>query len=133
MKRIKVYIASPYTNGNKIKNVERQFDVSEELMNRGYAPFVPLLYHFQHVYKERNEEDWIDLVLEYLGVCDLVIRIVPIIDGEELISNGANIEERVAGLCNIPVLKFNTIEEMCVYLDSIDIKEYLPPEKRWLY
>jgi len=123
MKKIRVYIASPYTNGDKLTNIERQFDVSNELMDRGYAPFVPILYHFQHEYKNRSEEEWLDLELEYLRVCDLVIRIVPIIDGEELISNGANLEERAAKLCNIPVLRFNTIEEMCAYLDYFNITE----------
>lgn len=48
-KRIKVYISSPYTNGDQLENTRRQMDITDELMNGGFYPFTPLYSHFQHI------------------------------------------------------------------------------------
>jgi|ERR1035437_2596565 hypothetical protein len=117
-RKVRVYIASPYTNGDKIKNVRLQVEVSNELMNRGYAPYTPLLTHFQQILIARTEHDWLDLDMNFLICCDVLIRIKPIIDGEELPSPGADKEEKLAIESKIPVYVFNTIEEMKLFLDK---------------
>lgn len=72
---VKVYIASPYTVGDVAVNVRKQIDAAEELMNLGFAPFAPLYSHFQHMVHPRPYEDWINLDLEWVTVCDCVLRL----------------------------------------------------------
>ena len=117
-RKIRPYICSPYTFGNKEDNVRRQIDISNELMNRGFAPYTPLLTHYQELLHPREEHDWLELDFEYLLLCDILIRIKPIIDGKELLSNGADKEEQLALKNKIPVFTFNSIEEMCYFLDN---------------
>jgi len=120
---IRIYIASPYTNGNKEENVNLQIDIANELMNRGYAPYTPLLTHYQHLRYPREEHDWYKLDNEFLSICDIMIRIRPIKDGKEILSTGAENEEKFARSLKIPVFIFNTIEQMCIYLDSNPIEK----------
>lgn len=93
---IKVYIASPYTIGDVAKNVRRQIDYVEELMNMGFAPFAPLYSHFQHMVHPRPYEDWIKVDLEWIKSCDCVLRL----GGE---SKGADREVEYARELGIPV------------------------------
>ena len=115
---IKIYIASPYSYGDKQENVNLQMDVAHELLDRGYAPFVPTLSHYLQLRNPRKEYDWLQLDFEYLVLCDILIRIKPIENEVEVISPGADKEEALARKNNIPVFTFNTIEEMCKYLDE---------------
>jgi nucleoside 2-deoxyribosyltransferase len=118
-----IYIASPYTNGDKEQNVNLQMDVAQELMERGYAPYTPLLTHFQHLRHPRKENDWYKLDNEFLALCDVVIRIKPFKDGKEITSIGASNEEEYARSLKIPVFVFHTIEEMCRYLDTTPLEK----------
>jgi hypothetical protein len=115
---IKCYIASPYSNGDKEENVNLQIDAAEELINRGFAPYTPLLTHYQELRHPHPEHDWLELDSEFLACCDVFIRIKPIKNGKELTSNGADKEEAYANELKIPVFSFNTIKEMCEYLDK---------------
>jgi hypothetical protein len=101
--KIKVYIASPYTLGDVAVNVKRQITTADYLMDLGYAPFVPLYSHFQHMFHPRPYTDWIDIDLEWVKVCDYVLRL----DGE---SSGADGEVALAVSLGIPVV-YN-IEEL---------------------
>ena len=56
----KVYIASPYTKGDVAVNVKRQIRMASQLMDNGFAPFWPLLSHFQHMMFPRPYQDWIE-------------------------------------------------------------------------
>lgn len=100
---IKVYIASPYTKGDIAVNVKRQIDAVDQLMNLGFAPFAPLYSHFQHIVHPRPYQDWLAVDLEWVEVCDCVLRL----DGE---SAGADAEVAKAQSLSIPV--FYSIEEL---------------------
>ena len=91
-----VFIASPYTLGDVGVNVKESMDVANTLMNLGYNPFIPLLYHFQHIVNPRPYEDWIEIDLHWLSKCDCVLRL----PGE---SSGADGEVKRAGELGIPV------------------------------
>ena len=93
---IKVYVASPYTLGDVAVNVKKQIDAVDELMNKGFAPFAPLYSHFQHMVHPRPYQDWIKIDLEWVRVCDCVLRL----EGE---SSGADGEVKLAKELNIPV------------------------------
>lgn len=103
---IKPYIASPYTLGDIAVNVKVQLDCVNELMNLGFAPFAPLYSHFQHMAHPRPYHDWIKIDLEWVKVCDCVLRL----DGE---SKGADGEVEFALKLGKPV--FYNITDMVDY------------------
>jgi len=92
----KVYIASPYTLGDVAVNVKFQMDTFDELVNLGFAPFVPLYSHFQHMMHPRPYEDWVRLDFEWINVCDCLLRL----GGE---SKGADAEVEYVKKLGIPV------------------------------
>lgn len=47
-KKIRVYIASPYTLGDQLENVNVQMDMYSELLDLGTLPFAPLYSHYVH-------------------------------------------------------------------------------------
>ena len=103
---IKVFISSPYTIGDTAFNVRRQMDATDELIERGYAPFTPLYYHFQHIVHPRHYDDWIKIDLEWLRSCDCVLRL----PGE---SKGADIECAEADRLGLTV--FNSVADIVSY------------------
>jgi hypothetical protein len=80
---IKVYIASPYANGDTAINVKRQIDAGDALISNGFAPFIPLLYHFQHLVHPRPNSDWMNIDLEWVKACDALLRLPGISDGAD--------------------------------------------------
>jgi hypothetical protein len=100
---IKVYIASPYTIGDVAVNVKRQIDCANTLMNLGFAPFIPLMSHFQHMIHPRPYQDWIAIDLEWVKSCDCLLRL----EGE---SKGADGEVAYAKQLGIPV--FYSLNEL---------------------
>lgn len=116
MKRI--YIASPYSIGNRESNVNRSLKAANVLIGIGYAPFAPLLSHFQNQLYPRAYETWLGLDLEWLVMCDAVLRL----SGPSL---GADIEEARAKELGIPV-----------YFTVADLVKGCPPNppppREWL-
>lgn len=112
---IVVYVASPYTIGDKEKNVNRQIDVGDKLMDLGFCPVLPLFAHFHHIRHPRSYEDWIAIDLVKLSRCDILLRL----SGE---SKGATIEEKHAGKEDIPVVY--SIEELLKIKDKIKKRLY---------
>lgn len=72
---IRVYIASPYTKGDQLENVKRQIKVAHKLIDLGFAPYLPLLCHFQHTFLPRAYEDWLKLDFEWIQACDVLLRL----------------------------------------------------------
>lgn len=91
-----IYISSPYTVGDVGANVSRQIEAAHRIMDMGHAPIVPLLSHFLHIHRQRPYEDWMQVDLATVRVCDIVLRL----PGE---SKGADREVEQAKRYNIPV------------------------------
>jgi len=108
---IKVYIASPYTVGDPAVNVKRQIDVTDILLNHGFSPYTPLYSHFQHMVHPRSYEDWMKLDLDWIDVCDCLLRL----DGE---SPGADTETEYAE--SIGLLIFYSIEELVKFYKKVE-------------
>ena len=106
---IKVYLASPYSIGDQAVNVKLQIDTANKLMDAGYAPFAPLYHHFQHMVHPRPYHDWVKIDLEWVKVCDCVIRL----PGK---SKGADGEVEFAKSLGIPV--FYSIDEVVKYFSD---------------
>ena len=104
---IKVYIASPYTRGDIAKNVKRQMDCVNELINMGYAPFAPLMSHFQHIIHPQPYEKWLELDMEWLEQCDYLLRL----PGD---SKGADMEVKRAKEIGMPT-----------FYSTNELKEYV--------
>ena len=98
---IKVFISSPYSIGDPVVNVRNQIDAADELIECGYAPYVPLLSHFQHLVHPQAYRTWMALDHEWLIVCDCLLRLPGI-------SDGADREVEQARTMGIPV--FSTIK-----------------------
>ena len=102
----KVFIAGLYTLGGVGVNVKNHMIAFDTLYNYGFAPFNPLLFHFQHIMYPRSYNDWIEIDNEYLLICDAVLRI----PGE---SFGADNEIKLAHTANIPV--FFHMRDLLIY------------------
>ena len=117
MRKLKVYIASPYTNGSPGNNVHRQLHAQKVLMDKGFIAFAPLVAHFSEIYFSRPEHEWLDWDLEWLKTCDFLVRIRPKDgDGLEVPSKGSDIEEKTARENNIPVYSFGCVNELQTWL-----------------
>lgn len=113
--KYKIYIASPYTNGNQIDNVRLQIDAKHKLLKLGQIPFAPLLGHFfELVYPQKyNNHNMLEWDIFWLKTCDIVVRIHPRDEnGEELPSPGADTECEAAQESNIPVYHFEDLKDM---------------------
>jgi hypothetical protein len=75
MSKLWVYIASPYTKGDVAINVRTQMEAFDALLSLGVVPIAPLYSHFQHIFKPRPYQDWINLDLEIVQRCDACLRL----------------------------------------------------------
>lgn len=95
-RRTRVYVAGPYTKGDPVQNVRRAILVGNELLQRGYAPFIPHLTMFWHLLAPNDYEAWLSYDFEWVDVCDVLLRL----SGE---SSGADREVERAQRNNQPV------------------------------
>src|ERR1017187_739132 len=91
----RVYIASPYTEGDVAVNVRNAYEAANRLADLGFAPFVPHATHFWHMIFPRPYEFWLKLDNQFLPLCHAVLRL----PGE---SSGADNEVELARKLNIP-------------------------------
>lgn len=94
MKR--VYVAGPYTLGDVALNIRNAMEAGNRLIEAGYVPYIPHLSHFQHMIYPQKYEKWLELHLEWVNVCDALIRL----PGE---SKGADREVEYAQHIHKPV------------------------------
>lgn len=104
--RKRVYVAGPYTKGDPCVNTHVAIAVGNQLLDAGFAPFVPHLLHFWHTLSPRPYEDWMALDLSWVVVSEAVLRL----PGE---SKGADMEVECAHKHSIPV--FTNIDELIGY------------------
>lgn len=102
----KVYIAGPLTSSGEVKdNIIGACKAFVELAEMGLVPFVPHLswYITQNVDIGWRHADWIVYCLDWVAVCDAVLRL----PGE---SKGADVEVSMARKWGIEV--FHSIEDI---------------------
>lgn len=92
----KVYVAGPYSAGDVALNVRAAIDAGDRILQAGGIPFIPHLVHFWHMLHPRTYAQWISWDLQWLAVCDDLVRLA----GE---SPGAEIEVMRATELEIPV------------------------------
>lgn len=99
---MKIYVAGPYTKGDVALNVRKAIEAGDKLFKAGHHPFIPHLTHFWHLICPGPYEQWLAIDLEWLPLCQVVVRL----PGD---SSGADNEVEVAKKLGIPVY---TLEEV---------------------
>jgi len=125
MKKIKIYVASPYTNGWMPDNVRLQIEAQHILLDNGFVTFIPLLSHFSELYKSRSHEDWLQLDLEWLKLCNILIRIKSSYNNIDVPSPGADKEVEVAIENSIPIYIVYSLNELKEWAENFNKNEFL--------
>jgi hypothetical protein len=94
--RKKIYLAGPYTRPDPCVNTRTAILAADELWELGFAPFVPHLSHYWHGVSPHSYVFWLTYDLEWVPVCDALLRL----PGE---SSGADLEEACARENGVPV------------------------------
>lgn len=118
MRKVKIYIASPYSNGDKEQNVQLQMDACYHLIMLGFNPYMPVYHHF--VQKQHGDMgvssnfDWVgEIDLPWLENCDMAVRLWPKDNfGMEIPSPGADQEEAFCKEKEIPMFHFDSLENL---------------------
>ncbi len=77
---MKIYIAGPYGRRKGLSslqcqaNVDKAVEVARRLINLGYIPFVPHLYHYVHTgwQNSLNEDRWFEACAAWLSDCQAI-------------------------------------------------------------
>jgi len=69
-----IYIAGPYT-GDVEENVAAAIFAGQSLVEYGFVPFVPHLYHFWDQQHPNPYETWMKLCLMWVTKCDALLRL----------------------------------------------------------
>lgn len=72
---MKIYVAGPYTKGDVVENVRAAVIAGDEIFKKGHIAFIPHLTHLWHMIRPHPWEDWLRMDLEWLKVCDALLRI----------------------------------------------------------
>ena len=100
MKRI--YIAGPYSS-SPVCGIRDAIYAAQSLRSLGFVPFVPHLSHLWDLVITNPYDFYLDLDLEWLEVCDALLRL----PGD---SPGADVEVGKAVALGIPV--FHSVDEV---------------------
>ena len=72
---MRVFIAGPYSHPDPVINTRNAILAGEEVIKRGHIPFVPHLNHFWHFLCSHDIDFWYEYDLEWLRVCDIILRL----------------------------------------------------------
>lgn len=90
-------MAGPYSAPDVMVNIRGALDAAEQVVDLGHVPYIPHLTGFWHLIHPRPYEWWLAFDIQWLLVCDVLLRL----PGE---SGGADREVDVARANGIPVV-----------------------------
>ena len=105
-RKARIYVAGPYTIPDPCVNTHDAIHVGQALLASGFVPFVPHISHFWHTMLPNPYDVWLDWCLEWVKVCDGLVRI----PGK---SSGADKEVELARWLGMPI--FFSIKEVLDY------------------
>jgi len=70
-----VYIAAPFTKGDVGHNVNTAIQCAEALVNYGFTPYIPHLNILWHIAAPHTPDFWYHYDLEFLVMCDCLLRL----------------------------------------------------------
>lgn len=97
-----VYLAAPYSIGDKEANVKRAIDVANRLLDMGIYVYCPLLSHYLDQAQGREPDFWYRFDMIFLGRCDALVWL----DGE---SKGVEAEIKYAEILGMPVWRYRNL------------------------
>lgn len=118
-KRLRVYISGPYSKGDVMANIRRALDAAEEVWRAGHLPYVPHLTGFWHMVHPHPWREWLEYDLEWLRVCDVVLRL----PGD---SAGADTECYQAARRGMPVV--HSVAELARIAEEARDGSTVPPQ-----
>ncbi len=74
-RRIRVYIAGPMSQGDRLHNLTDALESFRELIGHGYAPFCPQLTFFVDSVLPLPHQAWLDIDLPWVEAADAVLRL----------------------------------------------------------
>lgn len=87
--KVRIYVAGPITGGGAgsvLKSINRAILAGDELLERGFAPFIPHLNTlWETVCPHHPVQDWLDYDKQWIRVCHGLLRLPgesPGADGE---------------------------------------------------
>ena len=111
MRTTRIYVAGPYySECDILANVHRAIDAGEQLLRRGYAPFVPHLNHWWQQRHPHGVATWYDVDCAWLLAADAVLRL----PGD---STGADAEVALAKHVGIQVCE--DLEGVLAYMPKV--------------
>ena len=93
---MKIFISGPYSGGDVAQNVKKAIMEGDYIARLGHVPFIPHLTMFWDLLIHHEYQFWLDQDMEWLKVCDAVLRL----PGE---SPGADKEVAYAEANGMPV------------------------------
>jgi len=75
IKKPKIYIAGPYTQGALIGNIRNAMNLFEDITRMGGCPYCPHLSAFQDLVHPHDVGFWYNYDTEWLDVCNALYRI----------------------------------------------------------
>ena len=72
---MKIYVAGPYSKGDVAINVRDAILAGDFVAAIGHVPFIPHLTHFWHLVQPHPYEFWLEQDMEWLKVCDAILRL----------------------------------------------------------
>ena len=122
MKKPVVYVASPYSSGDKRKNAIFQCKMFNEFMDDGHIwPIVPLWTHFQDELFPRPYEDWLQYDLALLERYDACIRLNATCDDDPdyLITESSGADREVDRFTNLGKPVFYSKDKLYEWAKSL--------------
>ena len=110
MRKPRIYIAGPYTQGDTEANVKAAIGWAQKISEMGGNPYIPHLTHYWNAEHEHSYDFWMEYDESWLLTCDAIFRFPGY-------SPGADKEMQVA-------------EELGLYIYS-DLKELKKLFTRW--
>jgi hypothetical protein len=91
-----IYIASPYAVGDQCMNVRRSLMAADDLLARGFFPYIPLLNHFWDFVTPHTPDQWLRLDTFWQDRCDATLRLPGLSKGadaecEHALSSGQHV------------------------------------------
>lgn len=72
---MRIFISGPYTNPDPVINTRNAILVAEQIIEKGHIPFIPHLNHLWHLVSPHNIDYWYGYDLDWLDVCDAILRL----------------------------------------------------------
>lgn len=101
--KLRLYISGPYTKGDRSENIRNAMVAGNNVMDRGWFPYIPHLTFYQDLAFPRGWDEWMELDLNFLSICHAILRL----PGE---SKGADIEVERAQVLGL--LVYNSLQEV---------------------